>query len=125
MTPTDTDALLRQMMGGDAEATALIAAKARSSDEAMLLAAAALLDPAAPSLLARATTAASTTRDRQAVAVTAAHLAGDRDRVDALARDHLADYPDSLFVAWIAAAGPPTHQPTAMPTPSDGNKEQS
>ena len=50
---------------------------------------------------------AGTTRDRQVVAIAAAHLAGDSDRVDALARDHLVDYPDSILVAWIAAAGPP------------------
>ena len=38
------------------------------------------------------------------MAIASAHLAGDRDRVDALARDHLVDYPDSILVAWIAAA---------------------
>ena len=34
----------------------------------------------------------------------AAHLRGDHDLVDALAREHLADHPDSVLVAWIAAA---------------------
>jgi hypothetical protein len=37
-----------------------------------------------------------------------ARLAGDHDLVDALARDHLVDHPDSYVVSWIAfnAAGP-------------------
>jgi hypothetical protein len=30
-------------------------------------------------------------------------LNGNDDLVDALARDHLVDYPDSLIVAWIAS----------------------
>ena len=44
-----------------------------------------------------------TTRDRQVVAIAVAHVAGDADRVDALARDHLVDHPDSVLVAWITA----------------------
>jgi hypothetical protein len=36
------------------------------------------------------------------VAITAAHLAHDVDRLDALVRDHLADHPDSILAAWIA-----------------------
>lgn len=105
MTPTDTETLLRQVIGGDAAARADIMDRARCSDEAILLAAAALVDPAAPDLLARAALSATTTRDRQVVAITAAHLTGDRDRVDALARDHLVDYPDSILVSWMAAGG--------------------
>ena len=69
-----------------------------------MLVAAALVGPAAPDLLARAAAPAVTTRDRQLVAIAAAHLAGDADRVDVLARDHLADHPDNLLVAWIAGA---------------------
>ena len=46
---------------------------------------------------------AATSRDRQLVAIARAHLDGDGDLVDALARDHLVDYPDSLIVAWIAS----------------------
>ncbi len=37
------------------------------------------------------------------VAIARAHLDGERELVDALARDHLVDYPDSLIVAWIAS----------------------
>jgi hypothetical protein len=107
MTPADTATLLRQVIGGDAAATAHLVDRARSSDEPLLLVTAALVGPAGPDLLARATVSAATTRDRQVVAIAAAHLAGDSDRVDALARDHLVDYPDSILVAWIAAEGPP------------------
>jgi hypothetical protein len=37
------------------------------------------------------------------VAVAAAYLRGDADRAALLARDHLADHPDSPLVAHIAA----------------------
>jgi hypothetical protein len=70
--------------------------------EATALVAAALADRRRD-LLRRAEAVARTTRDRQLVAIAAAHLDGDADRVDVLARDHLADYPDNILVAWIAA----------------------
>jgi NaMN:DMB phosphoribosyltransferase len=108
MTQADTDRLIRQFSGGDAAATAGIVEQARTSQEPVLLVAAALIDPAAPDLLARATQWATNTRDRQLVAIAAAHLDGDHDRVDALARDHLVDHPDNILVAWIAGA--PHHQ---------------
>jgi hypothetical protein len=103
---TDTDLLIRQFIGGDQGAAARITDRARTSDEPILLVAAALIDPTTPELLARATALASTTRDRQLTAIAAARLDGDADRVDALARDHLADHPDNLLVAWIAANSP-------------------
>jgi hypothetical protein len=112
MTPTDTETLLRQIIGGDSAASALIVDRARNSNEALLLAAAALIDPATPGLLARAAVSAATTRERQVVAITAAHLTGDRNRVDALARDHLVDYPDSILVSWIAAGAASNSSPT-------------
>ena len=37
------------------------------------------------------------------MAIVSAHLEADDDRLDALVRDHLADHPDSLLAAWIAA----------------------
>ena len=37
------------------------------------------------------------------MAIASAHLEADDDRLDALVRDHLADRPDSLLAAWIAA----------------------
>ncbi len=90
MPRTDTSTLIRQLIGrtGRFDATVLV-----------------LAAPGQPELLDRAAAAALTTRDRQLLAIVAAHLDGDADRVDALARDHLADYPDSLIVAWIVADG--------------------
>ena len=55
-------------------------------------------------LLARAESVAATTRDRQLVAIAGAHRRGERELVDALARDHLVDHPDNVLVAWIAGA---------------------
>jgi hypothetical protein len=109
---TDTDLLIRRLIGGDPAAAIRIADLARTSDEPILLVAAALIDPAAPELLARAVALASTTRDRQLTAIAVAYLNGDADRVDALVRDHLADHPDSLLVAWIAATTHPEGTPS-------------
>jgi hypothetical protein len=97
------DALLRRLIGGDASAIAEIAGRAGHADEPAVLVAAALVGPDSRGLLARASAVAMTTRDRQTVAIAAAHLDGDSDRVDLLARDHLADFPDNLLVAWIAS----------------------
>jgi hypothetical protein len=100
---TDTDLLIRQLIGGDQGAAARITDLAGTSDEPIVLVAAALIDPTTPDLLVRAMALSSSTRDRQLTAIAAAHLDGDADRVDALARDHLADHPDSFLVAWIAS----------------------
>jgi hypothetical protein len=48
-----------------------------------------------------------TTRDRQLIAVAAAHLADNPELLDALVRDHLSDHPDNLLAAWIAAQHSP------------------
>lgn len=64
---------------------------------------AALLAGASGELLARAGATAATTRDRQLVAIATAHLDGDEDRLDGFVRDHLAEHPDNILVAWIAA----------------------
>jgi hypothetical protein len=61
-------------------------------------------------LLEEAAGRASTTRDRQLVAIATAHLDGDDDRLDALVRDHLADHPDNVLAAWIAALHTPKEQ---------------
>jgi hypothetical protein len=76
--------------------------QSRDSDDPAALVAAALYSPDAQPLLDRAAEIATTTRDRQLVAIAAAHLRGERDVVDALARDHLVDHPDSVLAAWIA-----------------------
>jgi hypothetical protein len=82
---------------------------------------AALFSADGEALLDRAEHLAATTRDRQLVAIASAHLRGERELVDALARDHLVDHPDSVLVAWIAGA---SHHNTASPNPPS-NQEPS
>lgn len=103
MTPAETDRLIRQLIGGDPYAPAAILRIAETNDDPVLLVAAALIEPQGPDHLGRAAGLAQHTRDPQLVAIAAAYVAGDDDRVDALARDHLVDHPDHLLVAWIAA----------------------
>jgi len=74
------------------------------SDGELILVAAALFSPHGDRLLVRAETLAATTRDRQVIAIAAAHHRGDRELVNALARDHLVDHPDNVLAAWIADA---------------------
>ena len=118
MTANDSDRLIRGLIGGQATAAVDIVGRAPTSEDPVVVAAAALIDPGAPELLARAAELAQTTRGRQLVAIAAAYLAGDRELVDALARDHLVDHPDSLLVAWIAAGAPlPNASVTAVADP--------
>jgi hypothetical protein len=98
--------LLRRLVVGDDAAIAAIVEASRTSDDPLILVAAALFAPDADKLLARADGIASTTRDRQLVAIASAHLGGERELVDALARDHHVDQPDNVLVAWIADASP-------------------
>ncbi|WP_028651814.1 hypothetical protein [Nocardioides halotolerans] len=104
-----TGADIRGAIGGDAIAVARIVADAEHTEDPLVVVMAALLE-AAPARLVRALGLAVSSRDRQVVAIARAHLAEDRDLVDALARDHLVSYPDSLVVSWIAghpgASGP-------------------
>ena len=109
MAQTDTDLLIAQLITGQTTATSSVVDRARTSKEPILLVAAALINPMPTplmplELIARATACAASTRDRQLVAIATAHLAGDTDRVDALARDHRVDYPDSVLVSWLAAS---------------------
>ena len=108
-------------MVGDAATIAAIVEASRASDDPVILVAAALFAPHADALMARAGTRAATTRDRQLVAIAGAHLRGERDLVDALARDHLVDHPDSVLVAWIAGA---SHR-TTVPHNPNSNQELS
>jgi hypothetical protein len=96
--------LLRRLAAGDAAAVAAIAEASGTSRDPLLLVAAALCGPDADTLLARAAGVAATTRERHLVAIAMAHRRGDRELVDALARDHLVDHPDDVLVAWIAGA---------------------
>ena len=101
--PEDIENLLHRLIGGDAAAPAEILDRARTCDSPALLVAAALITDTPSELIARAGRSAATTRDRQLVAVAAAHLGHNNDLLDALVRDHLADHPDNLLAAWIAA----------------------
>jgi len=101
MNPDGVDAMVRAAIGGNLEAGAWVMTHADTIDDAVLITMAALLERL-PDRLDRAAAVALTNRDRQVVAIARAHLRRDRERVDALARDHLVDHPDSLIVAWIA-----------------------
>lgn len=102
MTDDSVDTVIRQAIGGDQGATTWIVAQADHSESPLVIAMAALLERRS-GLLARALAAASTSRDRQVIEIARAHLDGNGELVDALARDHLVDFPDSLIVAWIAS----------------------
>jgi hypothetical protein len=104
--PPDTlpEQLIHQLVVGDVTAIAAIVEASRGSDDPMVLVAAALFASDADGLMVRAGRIATTTRDRQLVAIATAHLRGERELVDALARDHLVDHPDNVLVAWIAGA---------------------
>ena len=109
--------LIHQLaVGGDA-AVAEIVERAYMSDDVTTVVGAALFAPDDNArLMARAAALAVTTRDRQLVAIATAHLEGDADRVEDLARDHLADHPDSVLVAWITSAS--NHATTTRKDPS-------
>jgi hypothetical protein len=126
----DTNLLIRRLIAGDAEARARLQAVAAGATSPTLLVAAALAGRGdGDRLLARAAAGATTTRDRQLVAIAAAHLAHDVERLDVLVRDHLADHPDSILAAWIASqhrpdpAGPPPAPPDHRPR--DGERSPS
>jgi hypothetical protein len=112
MPPTRPEELIHQLVVGDAAAIAAIVAASRTSDDPLILVAAGLFAPDGDGLIARAGGKAATTRDRQLVAIAAAHLRGERKLVDALARDHLVDHPDSVLVAWIAGASHSNKEPS-------------
>jgi hypothetical protein len=120
MPVTRPEQLIHQLVVGDDAAIATIVEASRTSDDPMILVAAALFALDGAELVARAALVAVTTRDRQLVAIAVAHLRGDGDLVDALARDHLVDHPDNFLVAWIAAA---SHRSTTSDPIS--NKETS
>jgi hypothetical protein len=112
----DPDNVIHQLVVGGDAAIAEIIERAQTSDDVTTMVAAAMFAPVPGELLHRAAGVATTTRDRQVVAIAIAHLAGDADRVDALARDHLVDHPDSVLVAWISANTHP--EPSIRKDPS-------
>ena len=102
--PAEPENVIHQLAVGDEAAIAAIVEQARTSDDVTTVVAAALFTPADSDLMARAASLAVTTRDRQLVAIADRPSRGDADRVEDLARDHLADHPDSVLVAWITSA---------------------
>ena len=107
MNTTPTDQLIRHLIAGDATAIGALVDRSASSEDPTVLVAAALVVPGWPALLHRAAAAAHDAPERQVVAIAAAYLRGETDRALLLARDHLAEHPDSLLVAHIAAAARP------------------
>jgi hypothetical protein len=101
--PDDIENLVRRLVGGDSTVAPELLDLVRTDSSPILLVAAALVADAPGDLLARAAGSAATTRDRQLVAIATAHLDGDEDRLDGFVRDHLAEHPDNVLVAWIAA----------------------
>jgi hypothetical protein len=98
----DVESTIRRAIGGDQRAIADVLAEAADSPDARTVALAAVL-ASRLDWLARAQALAATNRDRQIVAISASHLSGQHDLVQLLSRDHLADHPDSLIVAWLAS----------------------
>jgi len=98
----EVERTIRRAIGGDPIAVSWIEAHADTSIEPTIIVMAALLE-GHPARIGAALAVAVTSRDRQMVAIADAHLQGDHQLVDALARDHLVDHPDSFMVAWIAA----------------------
>jgi hypothetical protein len=118
--PPDNEVLLLRLIGGDATAPGEILDRARTSKSPALLVAAALVtgQPTEPAgFLSRAANSAITPRDRQLVAIAAAHLDDDADLLDALVRDHLSDHPDNILAAWIASRRALTDQPDQREEP--------
>ncbi|ABL79542.1 MULTISPECIES: hypothetical protein [unclassified Nocardioides] len=105
--PDDIDHLVRQLICGDATAPTQILERAETDRSPLLQVAAALVSDEPAHFLAAASENATTTRDRQMVALATAHVNGDRELLDALVRDHLADHPDNILAAWIAAQHTP------------------
>jgi hypothetical protein len=84
-----------------------------------VLVVAALLAASTDDLLAEALRLATATPDRQLVAIAAAHLAGEHERVEALASDHLIDHPSKPVLTWIVAQSrsATSEHPTEEPIP--------
>lgn len=106
--PAEPDNVTHPLAVGS-PAAARIIEQARTSDDVTTLVSAALFAPDPTDLLQHAAAMATTTRERQVVAIATAHVAGNTDLVDALARDHLTDHPASVLVAWITANTPPSN----------------
>jgi len=116
MAAADIRRLVRQLIADDRTSAAGIIADDGTGNEPMVLVMAALTHPFEDGLLAQALRIASSTQDRQVIAIASAFLAGETGRVDALAREHLVDYPGSVLVAWLAACATQPCAETRRPT---------
>lgn len=113
--------LLQRLSEHDVDAPGEILDRSATDDASsvLLLAAALLHTPPDRTLLVRATRRATSTRDRQLAAVAGAVTDGDRDRLDVLLREHLADFPDSPLGRWIAEQPLPSGPTYAATTTTD------
>ena len=102
MSEERVDELVRRAIAGDRAAVAWFESDTGAGANVLVQVMAALLTSRVDRLN-RALTVATSRRDRQFIAIARASLSGDRGLVDALARDHLVDFPDSYVVAWIAS----------------------
>jgi hypothetical protein len=100
----ESEHLVRRLVSGDEATIVAIVNASQTSEDPLILVAAALFSDDGDALLARAESAAQTTSERQLVAIASAHVRGESALVDALAREHLVEHPDSVLVAWIAGA---------------------
>jgi hypothetical protein len=99
---SEAEKLNEQIVIGDSLVAAELVHHAHRSDDVVFIVAAAVFAHD-QDLVTRADGLAQSSRERQLVAIASAHLNGDAARVRDLARDHLADHPDSVLVAWISA----------------------
>jgi hypothetical protein len=108
VTKERADLLIRQAIGGNGDAAAWIRTQVDVTDDPVLLVMATLLarEPDTRNVLDRAAGLASNREDRQLIDIARAHLAANTELVDALARDHLVDFPSSYLVAWLASGAP-------------------
>ena len=102
MAEQEADAQIRRAIGGDPTIVEEVLLSAESSSCARVVVVAGLL-AGRLDWVERAATLASTRCDRQTAAIARAHLLGHEQLVNALARDHLVDFPESLIVAWVAS----------------------
>lgn len=125
MAHPDPQELIRQFIVGDRAVADEFLRRARTSTEPLVLVVAALTHPSDAGLLVRALRMASSVRDRQVIAIASAFLAGETDRVQALAREHLLDHPDSVLVAWLAASALPSAEARRPAHPHPAHQEES
>jgi hypothetical protein len=112
MQDPDRQELIEHLLRETTESRTETRTGATRTQTLVVLVAAALLADASGDLLADALRLATSTPDRQFVAIAAAYLAGDQDRVAALAGDHLVDHPPRPVLTWIVERCSPATTPS-------------